>query len=126
MKIHKHFKIQTIIACLPDFIILFTKPIDSIKRWDISQSIYLIKKYLEYLILLNINYIVIFFSPFHHVKLKFKFKCNIVYVSREPLVDFKVRGKIHIILLKFKRGENILLKYLKKKEKYANVASCIW
>ena len=71
---------------------------------------HLIIKYLQYIILLNLNYMVIFSHNFLMKKIKFGFNCYIFYALRNVYVDFEIREEICIILSNFKEVKVILSK----------------
>ena len=70
----------------------------------------LIIKYLKYFILLNLNYIVIFFHYFFNKKFKLILSVFFFYALRNVLsIDFEIKKEIYVISLKFKRDQNIFL-----------------
>ena len=72
--------------------------------FEFNQSIYLIIKYLKYILLLNLNFTIIFSYHFFIKKLKFEFKCYIFCVSMKLCIGFEIRTDICIISSNFKES----------------------
>ena len=74
-----------------------------------NRSIYLIMKYLKHVILLNLNFMIIFSHHFFDEKFKFRFKCYIFYNSKKICVNFKIKWEVYVISSNFKGDQSIFL-----------------